>query len=295
MSAPLLRLRLAACAGALGMLMTASCGAVGSTAQVGPASASPSPALPTPASRGRLVWADEFDGRAGAAPDARYWTPVEGAGGGGQLQTYTSRAANVSLDGGGHLQVTARREPATGVDGVERQFSSARISTAGRVEPRNGTIEARLQLPSGRGLWPAFWLLGANYPQVGWPAAGEIDVMESRDEAHRAFSYVHYPAAGSPDGAVTGQRLLRGTAVSPGWHTYTLTWTADSIVISIDGQVCLQVDLRRLPADAASVFTKPFSIVLNVAVGGAYPAAVEPSTPFPATLLVDYVRVYAPR
>jgi len=293
--------RLTAGASVLAVLTTAACasGATGTSGgQVRAGSAGPSRA-PAPAIPGRLVWSDEFTGRAGMPPDARYWTTALGSGGNGwgsgQLQTYTASPANLALDGSGHLKLTARQGAVTGSDGITQQFSSARISTAGRVEPQYGTVEARLQLPSGAGLWPAFWLLGANFPEVGWPLSGEVDIMETHDEAHRVFSYLHYPFPGSPNGSVTGQRLLRGTAVSPGWHTYTLTWTADAMVIRIDGKVCLDAELRQLPAGAGAVFDKPFSILLNLAVGGTYPAPVDASTPFPSTLLVDYVRVYAPR
>ncbi len=292
--------RLTASAGVLAVLTTAACAssATGTSGQVGTGSSGPT-RPPAAATLGRLVWSDEFTGRVGKPPDARYWTTALGSGGNGwgsgQLQSYTASPSNLALDGNGHLQLTARRGAMTGADGITQQFSSARISTAGRVEPKYGTVEARLQLPSGAGLWPAFWLLGANFPEVGWPASGEVDIMETHDEAHRVFSYLHYPSPGSPNGSVTGQHLLRGTAIAPGWHTYTLTWTADAMVIRIDGKVCLDAELRQLPAGAGAVFDKPFSILLNLAVGGTYPAPVDASTPFPSTLLVDYVRVYAPR
>lgn len=274
----------------------ASCG---QAAQVAPAGSAPLPSdrgcpAPGPPPPGSINWSDEFDGPVGAGPDPRWWTPVLGAGtngwGNGQLQTYTARPANVSLDGRGHLAITAWRERYTGIDGVTRDWTSARLTTAGKVEPRYGTVEARIQLPSGSGLWPAFWMLGSNLDAAGWPGAGEIDIMESRDAADHAFSYVHGPSQQHPDGWVASGSRYRGEPISPGWHTYTLQWSPHLVMICLDGVSTTSVTPDSVPAGGSWVFDHPFDILLNVAVGGSYPGPVTVKTPSPATMLVDYVR-----
>ena len=141
------------------------------------ASSSPTAAHDSP---WRLVWADEFDGAPGSGVDAERWKHDTGGGGWGnnELQTYTSRTSNAAHDGNA-LVITARRETLTGADGITRDYTSARILTAGRFTVTYGKIEARLKIPVGKGIWPAFWLLGNDIGSVGWPACGEIDVMEN--------------------------------------------------------------------------------------------------------------------
>ena len=125
------------------------------------------------ATQWQLVWSDEFEGSAGAPPDPRYWTPEVGGDGWGnqQLEFNTDRTENAALDGAGNLVITARRELYQG-----SSYTSARLITRDLVEVRQGRVEARLKMPVGSGMWPAFWMLGANFPETSWPACGEIDV-----------------------------------------------------------------------------------------------------------------------
>src|SRR5262249_21216572 len=128
-----------------------------------------------------LRWSDEFDGPAGSAPDQTKWNYDTGGGGWGnnELETYTSRTPNAFLDGEGQLVIKAVKETFTGADGIRRDYTSARLLTRGKFTQRYGRFEARIKLPFGQGIWPAFWMLGANIDQVGWPMCGEMDIMEN--------------------------------------------------------------------------------------------------------------------
>ncbi|MGD9695300.1 MAG: glycoside hydrolase family 16 protein [Thermoleophilia bacterium] len=230
----------------------------------------------------RPVWSDEFAGPEGAAP-ADHWTPAEGGGGWGneELQTYTSRPENVALDGDGHLRITARRES----DG---SFTSARLqSTAGFVR---GRIEARIRVPAGAGLWSAFWTLGAGGTRVGWPRSGEIDVMEVMNDTRTVNANVHVADAASPDGRGQAPGLLtRDAPLADGWHVYGLEWSRERLVFTLDGREYHRItrgEVADWPFDEAQV------LLLNLAVGGRWPGPPDASTPFPATMLVDWVRVY---
>jgi beta-glucanase (GH16 family) len=137
-----------------------------------------------------LVWSDEFDGAAGTLPDAANWRFDVGTGwGNAQLEFDTDRASNASMDGSGHLAITARQESFNG-----SAYTSARITTQGKREFQYGRVTARIKLPVGQGIWPAFWLLGSQHHEVGWPQSGEIDVMEYRGQEPRVvLGSVHGP------------------------------------------------------------------------------------------------------
>ena len=128
-----------------------------------------------------LIWSDEFNGAAGTSPSGSNWTAEQGGNGWGnnELQSYTNRPQNVSHDGAGNLAITARKETYTGPDGNTRGYTSARIHTKGKFSFTYGRLEARIRIPAGQGLWPAFWGLGDDVWDVGWPNCGEIDVMEA--------------------------------------------------------------------------------------------------------------------
>src|SRR6185369_1263761 len=128
-----------------------------------------------------LVWSDEFDGPAGSAPSSSKWGYDIGGGGWGnnELETYTSRTQNASLDGDGNLVISVIKETFTGPDRITREYTSARLLTKGKFEQRYGGFAARMKLPFGEALWPAFWMLGNDIDKVGWPGSGEIDIMET--------------------------------------------------------------------------------------------------------------------
>lgn len=236
-----------------------------------------------------LVWEDEFEGAAGELPDPERWRFDVGTDwGNDQLEYDTDRPENVSLDGSGNLAITARREQYQG-----QPYTSGRIKTEGLFEQQEGRFEARIQLPSGRGLWPAFWMLGNDFDQVGWPLCGEIDIMEYRgQEPTVVHGTVHGPGY-SGGNAITGSFDLVGGRFDTGFHVFTVEWSDGTITWSVDGEGYHRV--RRDDVPGAWVFDHPFFILLNVAVGGTFVGPPDETTDFPQTMLVDWVRVYAPR
>jgi len=237
-----------------------------------------------------LIWQDEFDGPAGELPDPTRWRFDEGTDwGNAQLEYDTARSENVSLDGDGHLAVTARREDYQG-----SLYTSGRIHTRGRFSHARGRFEARIRLPVGQGIWPAFWMLGDNFERVGWPACGEIDIMEYRgQEPNVVHGSLHGPGY-SGGGAITGHFVLPGNGFDADFHVFAIEWGEESIAWYVDGQVYQRRSPSDLPSGARWVFDHPFFILLNVAVGGSFVGDPDASTQFPQTMLVDYVRVYAP-
>jgi beta-glucanase (GH16 family) len=234
-----------------------------------------------------LVWSDEFDGPSGSAPDPAVWRPDVGGDGWGneQLEYNTDRTENAALDGEGRLAITARREAYGG-----NAYTSARLTTLGTLSVGPGRVEADLRMPAGTGLWPAFWLLGDDFPQVGWPACGEIDVMELRgEEPDVTLATVHGP--GYSGGASYGDdhRLREGTFADT-FHTFAVDIDPDHLTFWVDDTRVHVVRPGDLPG--AWAFDGSFFLILNLAVGGTFLAEPDEDTPFPATFLVDAVRVY---
>jgi beta-glucanase (GH16 family) len=236
----------------------------------------------------RLLWEDDFDGPAGTLPDPSRWRFDIGTDwGNDQLEYDTDRAENVALDGSGNLAITAREESYEG-----SAYTSGRINTRGLFSRARGRFEARMKLPVGQGLWPAFWLLGNDFGSVGWPACGEIDVMEYRgQEPNTVHGSLHGPGY-SGGGAITGRFILPGDGFDAGFHVFAVEWEADRITWLVDGQVYQRRTPADLPSGARWVFDHPFFIILNLAVGGNFVGDPDASTQFPQTLLVDWVRVY---
>jgi len=235
-----------------------------------------------------LIWQDNFEGPAGELPDPSKWKFDIGTNWGNeQLEYDTDRPENVSLDGDGHLAITARRETFQG-----SSYTSGRINTQGKFAHAQGRFEARIKLPSGQGIWPAFWLLGGNFGSVGWPACGEIDIMEYRgQEANVVHGSLHGPGY-SGGAAVTGRFVLPGNGFDADFHLFAIEWDQDSIAWFVDGQVYQRRSAGDLPSGVSWVFDHPFFILLNVAVGGHFVGDPDASTQFPQTMLVDWVRVY---
>lgn len=238
---------------------------------------------------GKLSWSDEFSGAAGQKPDPSKWTYDLGAGhwGNKELETYTDQRDNVSLDGGGHLVIRAIKE-------ADGRFMSARLKTKGLFSFTYGRVEARMKLPRGQGMWPAFWMLGDNISKVGWPACGEVDVMESLGrEPSIVHGTVHGPGYSGKLG-ISAQYTLPGVPeLANDFHVYAADWTPDSIEFSIDGHVYATVKPSSLPAGTPWVYDHPFFLLLNLAVGGAWPGNPDSSTSFPQEFTIDYVRVYS--
>lgn len=243
---------------------------------------------------GPLTWQDEFNAAAGTPVDPARWRFELGGGGWGnnEQQYYTNSTRNAVHDGQGNLIITARRENA----GLQChygacQYTSARLVTAGTFTQRYGRFEARMKLPRGQGIWPAFWMLGDNLGSVGWPAAGEIDVMENIGrEPNTVYGTVHGPGYSGTE-AVSGSRNL-GRPLADAFHTFTVDWSPNLIVWYVDGAEYHRVAPGNLGGDRW-VFDHPFFMLLNVAVGGLWPGYPDASTVFPQSLTVDYVRVSA--
>lgn len=236
----------------------------------------------------QLVWADEFDGPAGQLPDTNYWQFDTGTNwGNDQLEYDTDRPENVSLDGFGRLAIIAREEIYE-----ECEYTSGRINTRDRFEHAYGRFEARIQLPVGQGIWPAFWLLGADFGDVGWPDCGEIDIMEYRgQEPTVVHGSLHGPGYSGGE-AITLRYDLVGDRFDAGFHVFSIKWSPSRIVWSVDDAPYFSVTPGDLPGGTEWVFDHPFFILLNVAVGGNYVGSPDSTTVFPQRMLVDWVRVY---
>ena len=244
-----------------------------------------------------LVWSDEFNGPAGSAVDSTKWAFDIGGGGWGnnELEYYTNSARNASMDGNGNLVITAIKEILTRKNRCwygQCQYSSARIKTKGKFEQSYGRFEARLQIPYGQGLWPAFWMLGNNIDSVSWPNCGEIDIMENIGrEPSTVHGTIHGPGYSGANG-IGAAYNLPGGAFSDGFHVFAVEWEPNAIRWYVDGNLYQSRTPADLPAGAAWVFDHPFFMIMNVAVGGFWPGDPDATTMFPQRMYIDYVRVY---
>lgn len=225
----------------------------------------------------RLIWADEFNHK--GAPDSAKWTYDIGGNGWGnhELEYYTNRPENVVVKGG-MLHITALKENFKG-----SKYTSARILTKGKFSFQYGRVEVRAKLPTGVGTWPAIWMLGSNIDSVGWPACGEIDIMEhlGRD-LNKIYGTLHYPE--HYGGHANGKTIMISDANK--FHIYGLEWSPKEIKISVDGKVFQTVkNSQGIP------FNQNFFIIINMAMGGDFGGPVDPKVT-KATMEVDYVRVY---
>ncbi len=241
-----------------------------------------------------LVWSDEFGGANGSAPDASKWTAEVGGNGWGnnELEYYTARTQNAQVTGG-NLVITAQREDYTGTDGVNRQYTSARLKTAGKFSQRYGRFEARIKLPKGQGMWPAFWMLGDNIDTVSWPQCGEIDIMENvGSNPTTVLGTLHGPGYSGASGLSSNYTLPNQAQFPDDFHVMAIEWEPNVIRFYVDGILYKTRTPSDLPAGKTWVFDHPFFVILNVAVGGNLPGAPDATTQFPQSMLVDYVRVY---
>lgn len=238
---------------------------------------------------------DDFNGTAGTTPDSSKWGYALGGNGWGnnELETYTSRASNASVDGAGNLDITARHETFTGGDGITRDYTSARLTTVNKFTFQYGTAVARMRVPAGQGLFPAFWALGSNRSTVGWPLCGEMDVMENHGNELNTV-HANVVAALQADPTVKWTSSSSTDAASPlsaDFHTYGLVWGPGAMAMTLDGRTYFSLAATDLPTTMLWNFNHPFFLLLNLAVGGTAPGAPDATTPFPATLAIDYVRV----
>lgn len=229
-----------------------------------------------------LVWQDEFNQ---TYLDTENWIYDTGAGGWGndELQFYTNRQKNVRIEDG-MLIIEAREEEFRGSD-----YTSGRIKTQTLHSWAYGRIEARMKLPTGQGIWPAFWMLGEDFPTAGWPDCGEIDIMENIGDPITIYGTVHGPGYAGGDG-IGSSVTTSGEPLDKSFHIYHVEWQPDQIRWYLDGVEFHAITIADVPG--AWVYDHPFFIILNLAVGGQWPGYPDQTTQFPQQLVVDYVRVY---
>jgi beta-glucanase (GH16 family) len=240
-----------------------------------------------------LAWSDEFDQGENSAPDPAKWKFEIGGNGWGnqELEYYSSRRENARIRQG-NLEIIARKESYTGADGVKRDYTSARLITSGKFEQAYGRFEARIKLPYGQGVWPAFWLLGADDKRVGWPQCGEIDIMENIGrEPQMVHGTIHGPGYSGGKGIGESYSVSSGRFADD-FHIYAAEWEPEEIRFYVDDHLYTARRPSDLPAGTKWVYDHPFYILLNFAVGGEWPGSPDATTKFPQAMLVDYVRVY---
>jgi beta-glucanase (GH16 family) len=243
-----------------------------------------------------LTWSDEFDGPNGSAPDPAKWTLISGGNGWGnkELEYYTARPQNVHVEDG-NLVITALKEDYTGADGVARGFTSARMQTMGKFDQAYGRFEARIKIPEGQGIWPAFWMLGANLDEAHWPGAGEIDIMENIGrEPGTVHGTIHGPGYSGAKGIGAPYSLPSGRFADD-YHVYAIEWDPNQIRFYVDDHLYETRTPADLPQGTKWVYDHPFFVLLNCAVGGGWPGNPDDTSTYPQKMLVDYVRVYKER
>ncbi len=250
---------------------------------------------PPPAKGWTLVWSDEFNGADGSVPDSSKWTYDLGGKGWGnsELECYTNRLQNAQIKGG-NLVITAQKENFTCSDGVSSNYTSARLKTQGLFSQAYGRFEARIKIPAGQGMWPAFWMLGNNITTANWPACGEIDIMENiGKEPGAVHGSLHGPSATSRTSDATAPfSLPAGQTFADAFHLYAVEWEPGVVRFYVDTNLYATFTQSQWPSGGTWVFDHPFFLLLNVAVGGTWPGSPDNTTQFPQQMLVDYVRVY---
>jgi beta-glucanase (GH16 family) len=234
-----------------------------------------------------LTWSDEFEGNLGTSVDATKWNYDIGNGengwGNNELQTYTQNPSNIGLDGNGNLVISAFS--------FGGNYTSARINTKGLFAQKYGRMEARIKTPTGAGIWPAFWMLGENIDDVQWPNCGEIDIMEQKGgQSNITYGSLHGPGY-SGGQAITSPYALRDARFDTDFRVYAVEWGEDYVDFFVDNFLYKRVT----PDDVTGewVYNQPFYLLLNVAVGGSFVGPPNENTPFPAKMIIDYVRVYS--
>lgn len=227
-----------------------------------------------------LVWSDEFNGN---YLDTNTWNYEIGTGswgwGNNEQQYYTDRNIKVS---NGTMKITAKREDYGGM-----KYTSSRITTKNKKNFKYGKIEARIKMPKFKGVWPAFWMLGANQDSVGWPKCGEIDIMEAINDENLVYGTLHWFHDPGNNNADSGSSVA--VADRTEYHVYGVEWTADKLRWYVDGKVYRTMDVSN---DSFSEVRKEYFVIFNMAIGGQWPGYDIDETAFPATMEVDWVRAY---
>jgi len=221
----------------------------------------------------------DFSGPAGSAPNPAYWSYATGTTHDAGVENYVTSGA--FLDGQNHLAIQA-------VD-TGNGYTSGRIQTKNKLNLGYGTITARIKMPSGQGLWPAFWLVGADEDTTPWPQCGEIDIIELVSNATTYYSTIHGPM---PNSSNYEQAQFTGPIadLSTDYHNYWVTHLENQITVGIDSQTLGTFTPASLPTGAQWVYNQPMYVLLTLAVGGSWAGPPNSSTPFPATMLVDWLQ-----
>lgn len=230
-----------------------------------------------------LIWSEEFNAN---KLDKNVWNYKNGFGHNYEEQYYTSRNKNIKIEDG-HLVIEARKE-----DYKDSEYTSARINTSGKQHFKYGRIEISAKLPKGNGTWPAIWMLGENRARDGYPACGEIDIMEhvgkSPSEIHGA---IHFPEKNNKE-LISSSKKFALPLSSDTFHTYAIEWNENSITYFVDdvSYHCFNIeDAEREGRE--NIFEKPFYLIINLALGGNWAGEID-DTIFPARFYVDYIRYY---
>jgi beta-glucanase (GH16 family) len=235
-----------------------------------------------------LTLDQEFDGPAGAI-DPTVWTFDVGAGGwgNGELEYYTARTQNAQIDGNGNLQIIARAESFMG-----SSYTSARINTSAAFTQAYGRFEARIKMPQGKAIWPAFWSLGNN-AGAGWPGRGELDIMETFNDFTLNHGSAHGPGY-SGGQCLTAQVKAPFGSFADAYYVYAIEWEPAVVRWYVDGTLYETRTPADVPPGDTWVFDHPFFLILNVAIGSYSMGAPDGTVTWPQTMYVDYVRVYQP-
>ena len=241
----------------------------------------------------REIFADEFAGAIGTSFDSSKWTAEIGGGGWGneELQYYTGAIDNVRHDGNGNLEIRAMPSIADARCwyGMCR-FTSARLITKGKFDFKYGRVEARIKVPDGSGVWPAFWMLGKDIDTVGWPHCGEIDIMEFLGkEPKTIYGTIHGLGYSGASGISRSVSLPKNA--SDAFHTFAVEWSENDIRWFVDGKQFSKLSKKDIPKGSKWAFDRPHFLIINFAVGGKWPGNPSTSTIFPQSMLIDYVRV----
>jgi beta-glucanase (GH16 family) len=241
-----------------------------------------------------LVWADEFNAANGSPADSSKWVTETGGNGWGnnELECYTARPQN-AYQQDGNLVIKVLAEKYTGSDGVTRTYTSARLKTQSKFSQAYGRFEARIKIPRGQGIWPAFWMMGDKIDKAGWPTDGEIDIMENiGKEPAMVHGTIHGPGYSGDKGITAPYSLPIGQRFADDFHLFAVEWEPNVIRFYVDDHLYATRTPANLPPGTKWVYDHPFFLLLNVAVGGDWPGNPDATSPFPQTMQVDYVRVY---
>jgi len=241
-----------------------------------------------------LTWSDEFNAADGSPIDSQKWTAETGGKGWGnnELEYYTTSTRNARQEKG-TLVIEAIRENYTGSDGLTRSYTSARLKTQAKFSQAYGRFEVRLKMPAGQGIWPAFWMLGDDIGAIGWPACGEIDIVENIGrEPSMVHGTIHGPGYSGAHGIGAPFTLPNNRRFRDKFHRFAVEWEPRQIRFYVDHHLYATRRPEDLPAGTKWVYDHPFFMILNLAVGGYWPGSPDESTEFPQKMLVDYVRVY---